>query len=190
MNFNQDYIPQALRTESNIAPLTIDPDVLKGVLGLAIASGNLADLIKKNVAYGKPINQEAWTENLNDVVKHATDVARLGDVANLVDATEPQTTNTRIFHGIFGLFTEATELMEAFQKGYNNGGQFDYVNIQEECSDSNWYQAILIDEMKADFDQMNERVLAKLRARYPEKFSSDDAINRNLEVERKILEGK
>jgi NTP pyrophosphatase (non-canonical NTP hydrolase) len=35
-----------------------------------------------------------------------------------------------------------------------------------------------------------ERNIAKLKARYGEKFSSDRAINRDLEIERQILEGK
>lgn len=35
-----------------------------------------------------------------------------------------------------------------------------------------------------------ERNIAKLKARYGDKFSSDRAINRNLETERTILEGK
>lgn len=189
MDFNTDYIPQALRTESAIAPLTINKDILDGVVAITIAAGNLADMIKKNVAYGKVINQETWSDNLNDVVKHATDVARVGDVADATP-TAPQSINTRIFHGVFGIFTEATELMEAFQKVSAGGGEFDYVNLQEEIGDISWYEAILLDEMKASFNGINERVLAKLRARYPAKFTSENAINRDLTTERAILEGK
>jgi hypothetical protein len=41
-------------------------------------------------------------------------------------------------------------------------------------------------DIKGSFD-IN---IAKLKARYGDKFSSDKAINRDLETERKILEGK
>jgi hypothetical protein len=34
-----------------------------------------------------------------------------------------------------------------------------------------------------------DRNIAKLRTRYPEKFASDRALNRDLEAERKVLEG-
>ena len=45
-------------------------------------------------------------------------------------------------------------------------------------------------QYNADIDQILEKNIAKLKARYGEKFSSDKAINRDLETERKILEGK
>ena len=35
-----------------------------------------------------------------------------------------------------------------------------------------------------------ERYIEELTARYPDKFTSDDAINRDLATERQILEGK
>lgn len=43
---------------------------------------------------------------------------------------------------------------------------------------------------KIDLDTSLEKNISKLKARYGEKFSSEKAINRDLEVERKILEGK
>lgn len=187
MDFNNDFIPLALRTESVIPPITFNKDVLDGVTDLAISVGNLADLIKKNVAYGKPINPEVWKSTLEDIVHVATVVTRF-------DHTEPSPAsniNTRIFHGIFGIFTEATELMEAFQKVSAFGQEFDYVNIQEEIADGGgWYTAILLDEMGANFNDVLARVIKKLQARYPEKFTSENAINRDVAAERKILEGK
>lgn len=44
-------------------------------------------------------------------------------------------------------------------------------------------------QYNADIDQILEKNISKLKARYGEKFSSDKAINRDLETERKILEG-
>lgn len=41
-----------------------------------------------------------------------------------------------------------------------------------------------------DTDDMRAKIIAKLKARYGEKFSSESAINRNLDTERAILEGK
>jgi len=39
-----------------------------------------------------------------------------------------------------------------------------------------------------DFYKQLDKNINKLKARYPDKFDSDKAINRNLEVERKTLE--
>lgn len=186
MDFNTQYLPQALRTESVIAPITFNKDVLDGVVDMSISVGNLADMIKKNAAYGKPIDPALWKSTLEDIVHMTTIVTRLDHT----EATPPRDINTRIFHGIFGIFTEATELMEAFQAASVGGQHLDFVNIQEEIGDISWYEAILLDEMKANFNDINQRVLNKLKARYPAKFTSENAIIRDLVTERAILEGK
>jgi hypothetical protein len=41
-----------------------------------------------------------------------------------------------------------------------------------------------------NIEEVWEKNIEKLRARYGEKFSSERAINRDLETERTILEGK
>jgi hypothetical protein len=41
-----------------------------------------------------------------------------------------------------------------------------------------------------NLEECFEKNIAKLKARYGEKFSSEMAINRDLETERNILEGK
>lgn len=46
----------------------------------------------------------------------------------------------------------------------------------------------LCDIFKFDFESILETNINKLKARYPEKFNSNDAINRNLDKEREILE--
>lgn len=45
-------------------------------------------------------------------------------------------------------------------------------------------------QYNVNIDDILEKNIKKLKARYGEKFSSDKAINRDLETERKILEGK
>ena len=52
-----------------------------------------------------------------------------------------------------------------------------------------WYLALLFDELKLDPNETMNKNIAKLKARYPEKFSKEKALNRDLEKEREILEG-
>ena len=63
----------------------------------------------------------------------------------------------------------------------------DVVNVLEEIGDISWYQAILIDALNGDWDACLNKNIEKLKARYPEKFSSDAAINRDVNNERTIL---
>lgn len=188
MNFNEQFIPLALRTESTIAPLTINRAAFSAVVDACVIVGNLADFIKKKAAYNKPIKVDEWNtlvarlETILPFLANVTEESFAG-----IPGDAPSDLNTRLFHGIFGLFTESTELMEALQKAELTG-EWDIPNLKEELGDQAWYQAILVDELMGDMDKIQEVVIAKLCKRYPEKYSDQAAIERDLVAERKILE--
>jgi NTP pyrophosphatase (non-canonical NTP hydrolase) len=96
----------------------------------------------------------------------------------------------RLLHASMGLVTEAAEIMDALKKYIFYGKPVDVVNIKEELGDSFWYKAIAVDELGTSFDEIWDMVIAKLKSRYGDKFNEEGALNRNLEVERNILEGK
>jgi NTP pyrophosphatase (non-canonical NTP hydrolase) len=96
----------------------------------------------------------------------------------------------RIEHAVMGMVTEAAECMDAIKKTKIYGKPFDKVNILEEVSDSLWYISILLDELGVSYEEVMEMNIAKLTKRYPEKFTEERALNRDLEGERKVLEGK
>jgi NTP pyrophosphatase (non-canonical NTP hydrolase) len=95
----------------------------------------------------------------------------------------------RIEHAAMGLVTEAGECMDALKKTKIYGKPFDAVNMKEEMGDVFWYLAIMCDELGITFEEVWEKNIAKLSKRYPEKFTEELALNRNLEAERKTLEG-
>jgi len=95
----------------------------------------------------------------------------------------------RILHAALGCVTEAGELADTLKKHLFYNKKLDLVNLEEEAGDLCWYIAILADELGVSFEYLWERNIAKLKARYPDKFTEERAVNRNLEVERKILEG-
>ena len=70
------------------------------------------------------------------------------------------------------------------------GKPIDRVNLKEELGDVLWYVALAIDELGTSFDEVMEINNAKLAARFGDVFTSEAALNRDLETERKILEGK
>ncbi|MBI4458414.1 nucleoside triphosphate pyrophosphohydrolase family protein [Candidatus Uhrbacteria bacterium] len=94
----------------------------------------------------------------------------------------------RIEHAVMGTVTEAGELLDAVKKAKIYGKPLDRVNLVEEAGDCMWYLALLCTELGVSFEQVWEKNIAKLRARYPEKFTQEHALARDLETERKILE--
>lgn len=96
----------------------------------------------------------------------------------------------RLTHGLMGLVTEAAEGIDVLKKHIYYGKPIDYVNLKEELGDLFWYMAILCDELGTSFEAVMQTNIAKLRARYGEKFSSERAINRNLDAEKAVLESE
>jgi NTP pyrophosphatase (non-canonical NTP hydrolase) len=94
----------------------------------------------------------------------------------------------RLNHAAMGMVTEAAEFLDVLKKHIYYGKTIDKVNLAEEIGDLCWYMAIACDELHVNLEDIMETNIAKLKARYPNKFTSEDAINRNLETERKILE--
>lgn len=99
------------------------------------------------------------------------------------------TKDVDIFHACLGLCTEAGEVMDPFKKSAFYGKPVDFVNLDEEVGDILWYIAIYAEARMTTIEALAARNLEKLKTRYPDKFSSDRAINRNLEAERRVLEG-
>lgn len=100
----------------------------------------------------------------------------------------------RMLHAFIGIATEAGELLDALKKHIFYGKGLDIVNVEEELGDLDWYQSIAIHALRLNryntsWEQIWEKNIAKLQARYPDKFTSESAVNRDLAAERAILEG-
>ncbi len=92
------------------------------------------------------------------------------------------------FHMLMGLMTEVGELTDIFKKSFAYGKEMDWVHVQEEMGDCFWYLSELCSINEFDIEGILDRNIKKLRTRYPDKFTSDKAINRNLDAERAVLE--
>ena len=91
-------------------------------------------------------------------------------------------------HMVIGASTETNELLDAYKKRFAYGKRIDFVNVEEEIFDALWYLANLCRMLDIDIEKGFDKNIAKLRQRYPDKFKQSEAINRNLDKERKILE--
>jgi len=181
----KQYVQDAIRTESIVPRAVVnDKFAFQATVEAFIACATLLDLYKKNIYYNKPIDANKWHDSVNGIYKA---IRHLN--LNVGQRTDVLDIDSRILHAIIGIATESGELMEAVRGKLSVSTALDNVNLQEEVGDLNWYEAILIDALGADWDEIRERNIAKLKARYPDKFSSENAINRDVQAERKILEG-
>ena len=96
--------------------------------------------------------------------------------------------NIRLLHAAMGLETEVGEFMDPLKKFFYYGKELDKVNLAEEVGDMMWYIAIACDTLNVDLGKIMETNIKKLQARYPSKFTEEDAVERDLKTERKILE--
>lgn len=95
--------------------------------------------------------------------------------------------NIRLDHASDGLCTEAGEFKDALKKFKFYGRDIDRTNLIEELGDILWYVGIACDVMNVSLEEVMEKNIAKLKARYGEKFSEECAENRDLENEKKVL---
>jgi len=188
-NTTHNYIDEARQTLSpSWHGELVGRAYFEDVLARAIAIGNQLDLIKKALFYGRIPEAQGKSLFLNsDDIQLSEQYLydRIGD-----GNADPR----NIVHGVIGNFTEATELLEALHNGFFEGEGFDPVNMREEIGDQFWYIAILLFEAARDgdgytFDECMRVNIAKLRARFPNRFTEYDANTRDLHNERRILEG-
>ena len=86
----------------------------------------------------------------------------------------------RLLHGAMGLDTESGEIMDSMKRHIIYGSDLNVVNIREELGDIMWYVALICDELGLTIEQICEDNIAKLRKRYPDKFSRELAENRDV----------
>lgn len=91
-------------------------------------------------------------------------------------------------HMILGMQTEIGEFADPYKKHWAYGKELDKTNVKEELGDLMWYIACMCEFNGWDLEQICQTNIEKLQARYPEKYTNENAINRDLNVEREILE--
>ena len=173
---SENYVQLATKTESPVTEemkvrLSKSYNYLIDIFKKQVELGTELDILKKYIYYGKG---SIPTDNRNCSSK---ELEKVTDDSFI-----------RLLHGVVGVTTEATEMIEALSSYLLTEKELDLANISEENGDAYWYQAIINDVTNTEMNKVLQTNIEKLAARYPDKFSEQLAINRNLEVERTILE--
>ena len=87
----------------------------------------------------------------------------------------------RLLHAAMGITTEAGEFVDPLKKHIFYGKELDTENLKEELGDLLWYIGIACDTLGVTVREVMEANIAKLRKRYPEQFTEEDALERKDE---------
>jgi NTP pyrophosphatase (non-canonical NTP hydrolase)/ribosomal protein L40E len=91
-----------------------------------------------------------------------------------------------ILHAHMGISSEAGEVGDCIKKHFIYGQPLDTVNLVEECGDLLWYISLMLSACGSNIEQAMQENLAKLKLRYPEKFTKELAKQRLDKVESKV----
>ena len=83
----------------------------------------------------------------------------------------------RLYHGVFGLCSEAGEISGLLQKVYQ-GHEIDREHMIKEIGDVLWMVAEICDSYGVSMDEAMEKNIEKLWSRYPEGFDVDKSLHR------------
>ena len=84
----------------------------------------------------------------------------------------------RIRNGCYGLCGEAGECIDLLKKHEFQGHELNKEKLLDELGDVLWYIAQTAVGIGTTLEEVAQHNIGKLRARYPEGFSSDRSINR------------
>jgi NTP pyrophosphatase (non-canonical NTP hydrolase) len=184
MDFEQ-FKKKVMRTATSVREGAACSNESRHVLD-AIYAGKLIDLHKRTIFYGceKSIGKLASMSKLGEVYRdaHKTFFNAQTPIKRMSPGVEEV-----LKHIIFGLVTESAECLEALMIAESEK-DFDHVNFQEELGDLLWYITYYCHEYDVTLEDLMKKNVAKLDKRYKEKFTTDEAVNRDLETERKELE--
>lgn len=184
-----DYIELASRTTSDKFNGDLVPFVrLRLAMEAFMRAASDLDMIKKLLFYGEDHKKSrfALTSTSPGSSQHAITalVAENEDGPNIFPNEAAD-----IIHGVLGSATETGEMVECIYKAIFEGEALDLTNLTEEVFDDQWYHALICRVAHMTFEEGQRRNINKLRKRFPDRFTSDAANNRDLASERIELEG-
>ncbi len=83
-----------------------------------------------------------------------------------------------ILHAQLGISSESGEIADAVKKSLAYRQPLDLLNIKEECGDLLWYISLMLEGCGYTLEDCMAENIDKLKLRYPEKFTEQDAFER------------
>lgn len=146
-----------------------EKDLLHMKLGIITEVGETLDIFKKNLAYGKPIDYVNLGEELADICWYVCNY--LNFIKRIVSFDT--------YHLDYKL-TNEDDVYEAFDEILSEIGIDENLLLFNIKCIAEFYNL--------NFEQLLERNIEKLKIRFPDKFTKEQALNRDLDSERQVLE--
>ena len=151
-----------------------EPFEIAVVLQEAIDAAGYADVVKKSLFYDKRIDPYYLDSMVRDAAQ-----GHYGAQLDHLDAD--------ILHAVLGLITESAELAELVLTSMLSGEPVDRQKMIDELGDVRWYYSILLSAIGSNDDEVTDKNIAKLRTRFPNKFSLYAATTRDTEAENQAM---
>ncbi len=84
----------------------------------------------------------------------------------------------RLINGALGLAGECGEIVDIIKKHTQFNKELNTQELKEELGDLMWYVAIILQDINSDFDEIMAINEQKLRLRFPNSFSEEQALER------------
>jgi len=101
------------------------------------------------------------------------------ELAHRTSGNDDSTLKEAISMAALGLNGEAGEIADYIKKYIYHGHRLEWKKLKEEAGDVLWYIAELCTVAGHSLEEVAEYNITKLKARYPEGFSTERSINRN-----------
>ena len=92
-----------------------------------------------------------------------------------------------LVHASLGVASEAGEVADAVKKVVAYGRILDIDHVAEELGDIAWFMTLLMKTTGLTWSEVFTRNIAKLEARYPDGFTLEKSINRNIDAEKAAM---
>lgn len=143
-------------------------------MGVMTEIGEIVDIFKKNLAYGKPIDVVNLGEEIADVAWYIVNWDTFNEMLSSVKETAKNES-----------LGDILQSLDWINNYYSVCIDNDYFETNEQLG----LLKSIADYYNLNFYELLDKNIAKLRTRFPEKFTEEAALNRDLEKERQILEG-
>lgn len=192
MNF-KEYVELAIRTESLFSVVNpnheiknINDSLFHSAIGIQTEVGEIFEalFIKKWELDVVNLREEVW-----DIMWYLAIACKKLDYYDIDLSTEFDTNKYDNYtEYAYRMNFESIELLDSFKKSLFYNKTFDENMLKDRLKNIFllWWAFVAL--LWWDLQSICETNIKKLQARYPEKFTIEKAVNRDLETERQILE--
>jgi NTP pyrophosphatase (non-canonical NTP hydrolase) len=183
----KDYKNQAERTLSSQFNCDVDDQkVLHSIIGMMTEIDELLE------NYENKMDEVNKIEEISDFIWYFSILSRMYSIDLLTDYKNIKYISKDFINEkelVYSILKKCLKLLDMQKKKFFYNKNINIENFLEIIGDISYLLLIYTKINNIDLEKSMEININKLYKRYPDKFTSEKAINRDLKVERSILEG-